>query len=401
MEHGIWQKFMVYATIMALGAMLTLFTFDTWETVMIVTLLMTVVSYLLMYSLDQLTDYSFTSISEGFVAPMSPKGSEGFGPSGLILTNPKGSEGFIGKMGPLHAVETVEGSEAIAAYKKQETAAQESKQEWLGNDDLFDDFYASIFTKLTQNENLIQAECGMCMEEFKRHVEDVSQLSILDAACGIGIATSSFAKQGAQHVVGVDKSAAMIRFAKNHMLPNTTLTTTQQQNVDFRIGDLMNANALAAAECNAAALLYFSVYYFRDLDALFRNLALWVKPGGCLAVEVVNKYKFDPVLDSSNPWVGVSPQRYMKERLTKSQAVFDQFEYEATFELDDPRAEFREIFRFKDGSVRRQKHRLYMPSIDEIVTRAQHNGWRYTKYVDLMPISFAYGYLLFFDRTDA
>jgi hypothetical protein len=87
-----------------------------------------------------------------------------------------------------------------------------------------------------------------------------------------------------------------------------------------------------------------------------------VKPGGSLAIEVVNKYKFDPVLDSSNPWVGVSPQNYVKERLKTSKAVFDKFEYEATFELDDPKAEFRETFRFKDGSVRRQKHRMTMPN---------------------------------------
>jgi hypothetical protein len=43
--------------------------------------------------------------------------------------------------------------------------------------------------------------------------------------------------------------------------------------------------------------------------------------------------------------------------------VFDKFDYEAEFELEDPKAEFRETFRFKDGSVRRQKHSLLMPSI--------------------------------------
>jgi hypothetical protein len=85
--------------------------------------------------------------------------------------------------------------------------------------------------------------------------------------------------------------------------------------------------------------------------------------------------------------------------LPKSKVVFDKFDYEATFELDDPRAEFRETFRFKDGSARRQKHTLYMPSIEEMVQIAQRNGWTYTKYVDLTPMSFSYGYLLFFKRN--
>ena len=78
--------------------------------------------------------------------------------------------------------------------------------------------------------------------------------------------------------------------------------------------------------------------------------------------------------------------------------MFDKFNYEAVFELEDPRAEFRETFRFKDGSVRRQKHTLYMRSIPEMIRMAKEAGWKYTKYVDLMPLSFPYGYILFFKR---
>ena len=118
-----------------------------------------------------------------------------------------------------------------------------------------------------------------------------------------------------------------------------------------------------------------------------------------MAIEVVNKYKFSPVLDSSNPWVGISPQNYVKERLKTSKVVFDKFDYEATFELEEEQAEFRETFRFKDGSTRRQKHALTMPTIADIITKAKRSGWSYTKYVDLMPLSFQYGYLLFFTRT--
>jgi SAM-dependent methyltransferase len=345
---GFWQKCLIYATIVGLGTLITLFTFDSWETVLVVSVLMVIISYLFLYSVDHLTPYQVTTIREGFVS--------------------------------------------------EPTAASESKQEWLGNDDLFDDFYASVFTKLTKNENLVQAEAAICMQEFAARFPEKSQLSILDAACGIGIGTCAFSKLGAGHVVGIDKSHAMIRYAKGTTLPSTTLTTTQRQNVEFRTGDLMGPGAAAAAEFTCACLLYFSIYYFQDLEALFRNMALWVQPGGCLAIEVVNKYKFEPVLDSSNPWVGVSPQRYTKERLTTSKAVFDTFEYDAHFELIDPKAEFRETFRFTDGSVRRQKHRLFMPSMEEIVKHAQRSGWKYTKYVDLMPLSFSYGYLLFFER---
>ena len=344
----VYSQLIVVATLLMMGALFTVATFDTWQTVLMIILFLIGVQYLMVLTLDRLTTVNYGSISEGFVS------------------------------------------------KESESAL--SKYEWLSNDDLFDDFYASVFTKLTQNENLIQAETAICLEEFARTTPK-EQLTILDAGCGIGIAACALAKQGAGHVVGIDKSQAMIRYAKGTTLESTTLTETQLQNVEFRTFDLIGPGAAAAAEFTNACILYFTIYYFKDLDTLFRNLSLWVKPGGSLAIEVVNKYKFDPVLDSSNPWVGISPQNYVKERLKKSKVVFDKFEYEATFELEDPDAEFRETFRFKDGSTRRQKHALTMPSMSDIIKKAQRNGWLYTKYVDLMPLSFQYGYLLFFSRN--
>lgn len=350
--HGFYQSLLIYVVIILLGVMITLVTFDTWQTVLLVSLLLIGVSYVIILGLDRLTIQNVGTIKEGFTTSQESKESD----------------------------------------------ATQSKYEWLSNDDLFDDFYASVFTKLTQNENLVQAETAFCLEEFaKRTPKD--QMIILDAGCGIGVGTASFKKLGAGTVVGIDKSQAMIRYAKGTTLPMTTLTDTQKQDVEFRQFDLMGPGAAAAAEFTDAVLLYFTIYYFRDLDTLFRNLALWVKPGGSLAIEVVNKYKFEPILDSSNPWVGFSPQKYSKERLTKSKVVFDKFDYEAEFELQDPKAEFRETFRFKDGSTRRQKHTLFMPSMPEIIKKAQNNGWTYTKYTDLTPISFAYGYLLFFSRN--
>jgi len=344
-----YSQLIVVATLVILAALFTVIKFDTWQTTLLVILFLIGMNYLIILTLDRLTTINYGSISEGFVS---------------------------------------ENSDAAL-----------SKYEWLSNDDLFDDFYASVFTKLTQNENLIQAETAICLEEFARNTPK-EQLNVLDAGCGIGIATYALAKQGVGHAVGIDKSQAMIRYAKGTTLESTTLTETERQNVEFRMFDLMGPGAAGAAEFTNACILYFTIYYFKDLDTLFRNLALWVKPGGSLAIEMVNKYKFDPVLDSSNPWVGISPQNYVKERLKKSKVVFDKFDYEATFELeDDTNAEFRETFQFKDGSTRRQKHTLTMPSMSEIIKKAQRNGWSYTKYVDLMPLSFQYGYLLFFTRN--
>jgi SAM-dependent methyltransferase len=203
----------VYATIILLGALITLFTFDNIQTVLLVSLLIIGVVYLVVLSMDRLTTLNVLTIREGFVA---------------------------------------------------ESAASASKYEWLGNDDLFDDFYASVFTKLTQNETLVQAETAICLEEFgKKRAKN--QMRILDAGCGIGIGVCSFAKQGVGHTVGIDKSQAMIRYAKGTTVPSTTLTESQRQDIEFRQFDLMGPGAAGAAEFTDACLLYFTIYYFRDL----------------------------------------------------------------------------------------------------------------------------------------
>ena len=257
--EGILHKLLIFAAVLILVCFMTLFTFDTWQSVLLCILILVIVNYLGILFMDKLTTLDYYSIKEGFIS------------------------------------------------ESQASQAAISKYEWLGNDDLFDDFYGSVFTKLTQNENLIQAEAAICMEEFARN-KPKSQLKILDAGSGIGIATVAFVKLGAGHAVGIDKSQAMTRYAKEKTIPSTTLTDLQKQDVEFRTFDLQGPGAAAAAEFTSACLLYFSVYYFKDLDNLFRNLSLWVQPGGTLAVEVVNKYKFVPILDSGNPWVGISPQ---------------------------------------------------------------------------------------------
>ena len=270
------------------------------------------------------------------------------------------------------------------------------KDTYLSNDELYDEFYASVYDQLTQNIRMTQQKGLWIVNELKKSGMKMEYIDVLDAGCGTGVGCVALAKMDVRSVLGVDKSKAMLERAKTVTLPQSTLSEVQKQRVTFRQGDLMNPSALGGGAVTHAVCLYFSIYYLQDKDAFFRNMFLWVKPGGELVVEVVNKYKFDPMLDSASPWMGFSLQKYSKERVTESKVTFDKFEYAGKFDLQDPGAEFRETFRFKDGSVRRQRHRFVMPPINEISKMAQSAGWTYTKFLDLTMIGFEYSYLLFF-----
>lgn len=284
----------------------------------------------------------------------------------------------------------------VEGFDDKTIVAKETNETYLENDDLYDSFYASVYDQLVQSSVRTQAEIGLLLHVWTAGGNAIEKMSILDVGCGTGIAATAFAKMNAGRVVGIDKSAAMIHHAKTVTIPAAMITDEQRRRIELREVDILNPSALGGAEITHATMFYFTVYYLKDMEAAFRNLYLWVKPGGKLAIEVVNKHKFDPMLESAAPWMAFSLQKYSKERITKSKVTFNKFEYEAHFDLEDPMAEFRETFRFKDGKVRRQRHKLQMPDIKEIVKIAQVSGWKYDNNIDLTPIGFEYAYLLMF-----
>ena len=259
---------------------------------------------------------------------------------------------------------------------------------FLSNNALYDSFYASVYDQLTQQQTRTAAKVALIVQEWSQKGWKAEQMDVLDAGCGTGVAAAAFAKMNVKSVLALDKSEAMLEKAKFGNQKNPT--------VKYRLADLNNPSALTGGEVSHAACLYFTLYYLPDKEAFFRNMFLWVKPGGELVVEVVNKYKFDPLLESTSPLVGFSLQKYSNKRLTESNVVFDKFTYTGRFDLMDPQAEFTETFRFKDGKIRRQKHKFVMPSMEEIVKMGQTAGWVYTKYIDLVVVGFEYSYLLFF-----
>ena len=279
-----------------------------------------------------------------------------------------------------------------------QTAADQSKYEWLVGDEAIDDFYMGVYHKIFQHDKLVQAEAALALHDWQKKTPP-AEMVVADLACGSGVAAAYFAKQNVGQVIGIDKSPAAIRYAKNTVVPATTLTPKQKDVLELHVGDLYSPSVIEPAQLTHSIMTYFSVYVFRDLDAIFKNIYFWTKPGGSLAVEVVNRDKFEAIPDVANPWVGTTPQAHTKERMTKATAVFDKFDYMSEFDLNENRAEFKETFSFKDGTVRRQKQILYMPKIEEIVRKAQQAGWTYEKFSDLRMIGFNYGYMLFFNRN--
>lgn len=300
------------------------------------------------------------------------------------------------RLGPRFSKEGFENPDALIAGALGE---ENGVIRWLSNDDLYDDFYVSVYDQLTQGSVRNQAEVGLMLHEWTKRGDELKTFNVLDVGCGSGIAVCAFAKMGVARVVGMDKSDAMLKQAKTKTLPQTTLTDKQKDVIEWRKADVANPSACTGGEFDHICMMYFTIYYINDKEGAFRNMYFWTKPGGRLVVQVVNKHKFDPMLESSTPWIGFSLQKYTDKRITSSEVTFDKFKYKGEFDLQDPGAEFRETFRFEGGKVRRQRHTLKMDDMSEIVGMAKLAGWEYLGFTDLTPISFEYAYHLHFKRS--
>jgi SAM-dependent methyltransferase len=257
----------------------------------------------------------------------------------------------------------------------------------LGNEHLFDEFYAKVYDIVVDGDKRQNAEVNLALTWARSFRPENNTIEVLDIGCGTGGDVEVFRTIGVKKVVGIDASDAMITEARK-----------KHPKSDYRVGEIEQIGNFAAGEFNLATMFYFTYYYLRDPDMMFRNVFSWLQPGGCLAIHLVNREKFDPVLEAANPFVAFSVQKYSKERVTRSKVTFDKFTYEADFSLEGSTADFREEFKFKNGKMRRQTHKLRMPKMDEVISKAEANGFVYKQFIDLTAIGYEYQYLFCFVR---
>jgi len=257
----------------------------------------------------------------------------------------------------------------------------------LGNDTLFDKFYAKVYDQIVDGEVRHNQEVGLTLSWAKSYRPEVKTLQVLDVGCGTGGDVNEFKKEGVGKVVGVDASESMIEVARKKFPKN-----------DYRVGDVENIALFNAGEFNLITMYYFTCYYMANRTQVFHNIYNWLQPGGCFVIHLVNREKFDPILESANPFVAFSPQKYAKDRITRSKVTFDKFNYEAEFSHEGDEAEFREEFRFKDGKKRRQVHRLRTHTMEVVSQAAESAGFHFKQFIDLTPIGYEYQYLFCFTR---
>jgi SAM-dependent methyltransferase len=252
---------------------------------------------------------------------------------------------------------------------------------------VYDDFYADIYDYLVFNRIKNDYEVGVIVNSSNPTEKSI----IADIGSGTGHQVADLSSKNLQ-VIGIDISPSMVQKAKQNypLLSN-----------NFRVGDGLDGTLFKDNSLTHILCLYFTIYYIKDKMRFFYNCMNWLMPGGYLIVHLVDKYKFDPILPPGNPLYIVSPQKYAKERITKTKVTFNEFVYDSNFKLDDNDvATFDEKFKFNDGKVRKQEQTLYMEDLPTIVNMAQEAGFLIHAKVDMVKCAYEYQYLYVFVKPN-
>lgn len=249
-----------------------------------------------------------------------------------------------------------------------------------GND-IYDEFYSNIYDDLVYDSQKNDFE----LKEIKRITHmNPNNTYVLDIGCGSGHHINGLNKQNIK-CLGLDKSKYMITKAKK----------TYPQ-LEVETGDALQSIIYQPQTFTHIMSLYFTVYYIKNKMVFFKNCYDWLKPGGYLIIHLVNRDKFDPIINVSNPLHLVSPQKYAKQRITNSQVKFKDFQYKADFKYNkgDNIAYFEETFKDdKTGNIRKNNHIFYMETQKDILNMAKQNGFILNGKIDLVPIQYEYQYI--------
>jgi len=246
---------------------------------------------------------------------------------------------------------------------------------------LWTKFYCSIYDSLMLDNTKNKYEINEIIESTKA----TKNSKFLDIGSGTGHHVSMLKKRGFE-AIGMDSSLEMVNRAK-----------TNHPGLQFYNSDVMNAYQFKEQEFTHALMLFMTIYYIKDKRAAFYNVHKWLKPGGFMVLHLVNREKFDPRIEASDPLYKVNPQRFAKDRITKSYVKFTDFQYKGEYIPNGENSKYIETIKEDDGGKAiRNEHVYYMEKQGEIIGKAKSAGFKLKGKIHLSICQYPYEYLYVF-----
>jgi SAM-dependent methyltransferase len=251
---------------------------------------------------------------------------------------------------------------------------------------IYDKFYSGIYDELMTSTARCQYEVLQVRENLLKKYKGSGKVSVLDIGCGLGHQVDLF-NQYKYNTKGLDISPSMIELAK-----------IKYPLLEFKVGDMTDRTLYEPTSLTHVTCFFYSIYYVEDIHNLFEGVNSWLKPGGFFVVHLVDKRKFDPVLEKSSGLIPLyNPQKHARK--TKTKLKFNDFDYEADWKLEDKPVLFNEMFRFPRDKVRKNRHTLFMQPMKKYVNTAEQTGFKLRNTIDMAICNHPFNYLFCFEKV--
>jgi len=266
---------------------------------------------------------------------------------------------------------SVEGMEGMKGMKgKQDKITYKTKPT-----EIYDKFYAGVYDDLMRFPPKDEYEVDAIDGVIK--LGSLPCANAVDLGSGTGHHVKLLAKKGMK-CLGIDASKDMVAKAKENY-----------PDMHFKQADITSSMALEPSSVSLITSFSFTIYYLSSPEkrVFFQNCFRWLKPGGYLVIHLVNKDKFNTIIPAADPFIIISPQNYVKQRLTHSVVHFNKHKYTADFKFDEKggnKVRLEEWFKHrKNGNVRQNEHVLHMERQTDILALSKDVGFKMKSKIDL------------------
>ena len=254
-------------------------------------------------------------------------------------------------------------------------------------DKIYDSFYANIYDDLLKSDIKNEFECLIIHKDF---IKNTKNPKILDLGCGTGQHLRILSRYN-HNLVGLDSSKYMLKCVKSKI---------KSKNIELKLGDFHQLSLFKKRTFTHILCLFYTIYLAKNITLFFKNCNTWLKPKGIIFIHVINRDKFDPILETSSSLIPFfDPQKHSNNRKTETILHFNKFEYITNWKFYKSYSIFSEKFKFKNKPmIRINNHKLIFYSQSYIKQIAKKEGFELIKIIDMMTIGFSYNYILCFQK---
>lgn len=231
---------------------------------------------------------------------------------------------------------------------------------------VYDDFYAEAYDDIFLPDDYAKATV--------KAILNVTGASEKSKFLDVGSGTGSIMKVLGSRCTGIEKSKPMVQMCKSKCGTDAKVVED----------DVLDPLAFSRYQFSHILCLDKTIYEIEDKHKFFNNCRMWLQNGGYLIVQLVNPQKFNAIVPAGMPAFVSNPQKYVSQRITKSEVDFGDHVYSAKYNNNAFVETFTDI---ASGKVRQNERVLEMQDEASIVKQAQMCGFSLQGHINMEPVN--------------